>query len=288
LPELLVPPHQSPTEPSSCRTCGFFQSWPSLSAIASVVQLDPKSRAGRLREVVQATFHRWRQSPPRGDADIAARIESATKDAGWELTGTGGRRPLYHSKCSQLISVDTAPAADSPGPMSVVTPHGERCGWCGRQLVRLFDIDLRDPQLTSLAPGWSRLRIAMCERCTGYDREAPAARGAIQGGGNRQSPLECVRLAAAFLAVRANRMPTRSQSLPRGHGRRMEQRWAGRSRESEESGGKLSRTPERPAEPRGRPRAEERCLEERRCPANIRSHTRTQGPGRGVLRTGPT
>jgi len=54
------------------------------------------------------------------------------------------------------------------GPVEVVTRHVERCGWCRMQLATLFDIDLRDERLTFLAPGWQRLRIAMCNRCKVY------------------------------------------------------------------------------------------------------------------------
>jgi hypothetical protein len=35
-------------------------------------------------------------------------------------------------------------------------------------LATLFDIDVRDPRLAFLAPGWKRLRIAMCNRCKPY------------------------------------------------------------------------------------------------------------------------
>jgi hypothetical protein len=35
-------------------------------------------------------------------------------------------------------------------------------------MVSLFDIDLRDPRLGFLAPGWNRLRIATCQACALY------------------------------------------------------------------------------------------------------------------------
>lgn len=134
--------------------------------------------------VVQAAFHRWRQSPPTWDPDVGWRIdEYLRRDAGWELTETGGRRDLFHQECFQLVPVGDPLAAppgpqdlvqpslfqDLPpliptGPVGVITPHEQTCRWCEQRLVTLFDLDLRDPRLTFVAPGWRR--IAMCNRCT--------------------------------------------------------------------------------------------------------------------------
>jgi hypothetical protein len=114
-------------------------------------------------EVVQSTFHRLRQSQ---SSWIYA---SVTKEAGWELTESGGRRDLYHQECYQLVPTEGKRANVDPGPIAVITPHEERCPWCRKRLVTLFDIDLRDPRLTFLAPGWERLRIAMCRSCTGSE-----------------------------------------------------------------------------------------------------------------------
>jgi hypothetical protein len=129
--------------------------------------------------VVQSAFHRWRRSPPRGDPNLAGTIEEYfVREAGWELTKEGSRRDLYYQDCYQLIGRTEASAADVPCPASVITPHEEQCPWCGRQLVTLFDMDLGTPQLSLfgsklpdrrlafLAPGWNRLRIATCTRCT--------------------------------------------------------------------------------------------------------------------------
>jgi hypothetical protein len=120
-------------------------------------------------EVVQQTFRRWRQSPPRWDREVAWRIDEYwARDAGWELTPTGSRRELHHQQCFTLVPADTAPSGGERGPVTVVTPHEEPCGWCGRPLSTMFDVDLRDHRLTFLAPGWQRLRIAMCQRCTNF------------------------------------------------------------------------------------------------------------------------
>jgi hypothetical protein len=120
-------------------------------------------------EVIQETFHRWRQSPPDWAPDLGWSIENYfIRDAGWELTQTGRRRDLYHRQCYRLIPAGEAALADTPGPVGVGIRHKERCRWCGQQLVTLFDLDLRDRRLTFLAPGWNRLRIAMCNRCKPY------------------------------------------------------------------------------------------------------------------------
>jgi hypothetical protein len=85
-----------------------------------------------------------------------------------QSTELSDSHPLYHSECYEFIPADEAPTADIPGPVRVITPHEENCRWCERQLVNLFDIDLRDPRLSFLAPGWNRLRIATCRACAGY------------------------------------------------------------------------------------------------------------------------
>ena len=42
----------------------------------------------------------------------------------------------------------------------------ETCGWCGRSLMTLFDVDLRDPRLAFLSIPGERLRIPMCLNCS--------------------------------------------------------------------------------------------------------------------------
>jgi hypothetical protein len=136
-------------------------------------------------DVVQARFHRWRLAPPGGEADIAEENGYKARRAGWELTPEGGRRDLFHPECYQLIPSDQAPGENAPGPVGVITPHEEPCGWCGRQLTTLFDVDLNDTRLTFLAPGSERLRIAMCERCTNFDAVFTEVDG--QGGSHWSS-----------------------------------------------------------------------------------------------------
>jgi hypothetical protein len=120
-------------------------------------------------EVVQRTFHRWRQSPPVWDPEIGFRINNYfTRDAGWQLTKRGGRRDLYHRTSYRLIPAEVAAEGSVPGPVEVITDHSDKCVWCGRRLLSMFDIQLGDPRLSYLAPGWKRLRIALCSRCTGF------------------------------------------------------------------------------------------------------------------------
>jgi hypothetical protein len=120
-------------------------------------------------DVVRAAMHRWRHSPPDSDEYFAQEVETALREAGWELTETGESRFFYATECYRLVPVAEAPVADVPGPVDVTTPHEESCPWCGEQLVNLFDMDFQDPRLAFLAPGWSRLRILMCGRCTCFD-----------------------------------------------------------------------------------------------------------------------
>jgi hypothetical protein len=54
------------------------------------------------------------------------------------------------------------------GPVRVIAPHEERCGWCGRPLVSLLDLALTSPELAFLELFGERLRFATCERCTAY------------------------------------------------------------------------------------------------------------------------
>jgi hypothetical protein len=138
-------------------------------------------------EVVTQIFHRWSQNPPDPDPSFIVEMKGAAKDAGWELTPTGERRLLYHPECFALIPINEAAAEDLPGPVEVVLPHDEECTVCDGPLVTLFDIDLTDPRLSFLAPGWNRLRIATCGRCTGYGEVVTRVDGdggshAIEGG----------------------------------------------------------------------------------------------------------
>jgi hypothetical protein len=123
--------------------------------------------------LVQTRFHAWRASPPDWRADVYRAPEEYAPDAGWELTPDGGRRQLYRSTCYELIPVDEPEDTPSAQAVAVSTPHEASCGWCGRGLVTLLDIDLGDPRCAfvvgeEVISGATRLRIAYCWWCSTY------------------------------------------------------------------------------------------------------------------------
>jgi hypothetical protein len=114
-------------------------------------------------EVVQRAFAAWRAAPPAWRAELYVDPADYAPEAGWELTESGERRDLHYATCYRL-----KPDGDAVGPVTVVTPHEGQCGWCGRGLTTLFEIDLSDGRLVFLEMTGNRLRIAACERCTGF------------------------------------------------------------------------------------------------------------------------
>jgi hypothetical protein len=89
-----------------------------------------------------------------------------TRVAGWELTDEGKRRDLYFPESYSFIPADKATPDQIPGPVAVVTYGQERCRWCERPLVTLFDIDLTDPHMAFLGVTGRRLRLGMCVNCS--------------------------------------------------------------------------------------------------------------------------
>ena len=117
---------------------------------------------------VQEQFLQWRRIPPLWGASryFGQPLDAYTRYAGWERTEDGKRRELYYQECYELISVERATAADIPGPVKVIALHEEECPWCSRQLISLFDFDLRDPRLAFLSVEGERIRIVMCVNCS--------------------------------------------------------------------------------------------------------------------------
>ncbi len=123
-------------------------------------------------DLVHTQFQAWRVHPPHWQAEeYLAPQEYATR-AGWELTPDGGRRQLYRSTSYELIPVDEPEYAPSAHAVAVSAPHEASCGWCGRGLVTLLDIDLGDPRCAFVVgeagSGAMRLRIAHCLWCSTY------------------------------------------------------------------------------------------------------------------------
>jgi hypothetical protein len=102
--------------------------------------------------------------------DKAAVDEILSYEEVYQELSEGQRGPrYYHNECYQLIPKDQVPAAGRAGPATVITPQEGSCGWCGGRLTTLFDVDLQDQRLRFLAPGWKRLRIGTCTRCTLFE-----------------------------------------------------------------------------------------------------------------------
>ena len=116
---------------------------------------------------VQSQFRHWRETPPAWRSLLNVPPDSYALEAGWELTENGARRNLAHLECYGLVPADEL-GGNTDGPVQVVTPHEGACGWCGRSLVTMFDLELSDSRLQFLGLKGDRLRIAICERCTSF------------------------------------------------------------------------------------------------------------------------
>lgn len=122
--------------------------------------------------LVRRAFHSWREQPPPWRADLYVGPDRYAESAGWELTPEGGRRALYRHTCYELVLVDEPEGSPSEHAVAVATPNDAVCGWCGRQLVTLLDVDLRDRRCgfvvgDGVGDG-TRLRIAHCMWCSTY------------------------------------------------------------------------------------------------------------------------
>jgi hypothetical protein len=116
-------------------------------------------------EIVQRRFAEWRLAPQPWETRYA-KAADFTRTGGWELTDDGKRRNLYFPQSYSFISVDEATPEQMPGPVAVATYGQERCRWCERPLLTLFDIDLTDPRMALLGVDGIRLRLGMCRNCS--------------------------------------------------------------------------------------------------------------------------
>ncbi len=121
-------------------------------------------------ERVQAQFRSLQTATDETTADDGA-LSSATAAllAGWRLGVASGRRDLYKSISYMLVPVEEAELTASAHPVAVSTPLEVDCGWCGRQLVALLDVDLHDPRSVAvLEVEGARVRVAHCRWCSAY------------------------------------------------------------------------------------------------------------------------
>ena len=111
---------------------------------------------------VQQHIMQWRTNPPPWHAFRHMNFSHFETEAGWELTVAGDRRDLYFAQAYELIAREPS-HLEAP-----VAPLGAHCGWCGRDLEVLFDLNLTDVRLHFLDLQGSRLRIAYCPQCSWY------------------------------------------------------------------------------------------------------------------------
>lgn len=111
---------------------------------------------------VVAQFQAWREQPPTWQRRLYMPAYDYAREAGWELTPKGERRQLYYADCYRLVH-DEQPSNSALAGVGI-------CGWCGRELAPLLDLDLTDPRLAFLRDGGlpdvSRVRIAHCLWCS--------------------------------------------------------------------------------------------------------------------------
>jgi hypothetical protein len=131
---------------------------------------------------VREQFAAWRANAPPWRSDLYLAPHEYAAEAGWELTPDGGRRQLYRTTSYELVPIDEAELTPSAHAAAVATPHEALCGWCGRSLVTLLDIELRDPRCGFVvgepsntgvlapehSPDATRLRVAHCMWCSTY------------------------------------------------------------------------------------------------------------------------
>ena len=116
---------------------------------------------------MQQTFAAWRAAPPAWrPAELHIPPHLYSLEAGWELSEEGRRRDLFVPTCHPLAP----PGGTEPtiAGVKVVEDHEAICGWCGRKLTTLLDLDLTSPELSYLVPCHGHLRIATCEVCSCY------------------------------------------------------------------------------------------------------------------------
>lgn len=117
-------------------------------------------------EVVRDAFRAWRAVPPEWVARLHIPPHRYAEQAGWEMTPQGESRDLFVRGCHPLVEPGTEQV--DAGIARVVDDHDEACGWCGRRMATLLDLDLGSPKLAFLGLRGRRLRIATCDVCTCY------------------------------------------------------------------------------------------------------------------------
>ncbi len=119
-------------------------------------------------EQVTEMFQAWHRTPPSWYIPgMTPPLEAYPLAAGWEVVPEGGRRLLYAPQAYELTRPSGQDLQDA-GPVAVMTAHEERCPWCQRPLLSLLDLNLEDPRCAGVITAGERLRIAVCDWCSGY------------------------------------------------------------------------------------------------------------------------
>lgn len=117
-------------------------------------------------ESVQSCFYHWRSEPPAWHTELIYPLDHYPTNGSWELNVQGTRRNLYYPINYDLVPAETVAVDRLPGPVRVIVPHEGSCGWCGRALLTLFEIDVQDLRMSFLDLAGEQLRIAMCANCS--------------------------------------------------------------------------------------------------------------------------
>jgi hypothetical protein len=125
-------------------------------------------------EVVVQRIRGWRRVPALAD-DFS---NESLRSAGWEMTDDGRRRSLHSVLTIPLLPRVAGDGAAS-GAVRVLTPLGGKCPSCGRDMLALLDVDLRQldvlpEELSFLNAGGTRMAIPFCEECGRYPDDARA------------------------------------------------------------------------------------------------------------------
>lgn len=109
-------------------------------------------------------FAAWRANPPGWVAELHVPPEAYACYGGWELGADGERRALSYSPCWSLVQ---ATGEDRSGVRAIL-PQDAACGWCGRRLTALLDIDFKDERLAGWSAAGDRVVVGTCLRCGCY------------------------------------------------------------------------------------------------------------------------
>jgi hypothetical protein len=97
-------------------------------------------------ERVIRQFQAWREDPPAWRSELYVPPWEYSLEAGWELTDAGTRLDLYLPTAYEVIALgESEHEHGNYSAFTILAPHEEQCGWCGRQLLTVLQLDLRVP-----------------------------------------------------------------------------------------------------------------------------------------------